>query len=50
MPLTLGKYLNDANRYFLGDLDELYIFERALTPQEIYLCRDNKFIETKLEN
>ncbi|QNN25230.1 hypothetical protein HED60_24105 [Planctomycetales bacterium ZRK34] len=41
--LQIGHYLNEPERYFRGDLDELYLIEAALTPRQIKrLMRDNR--------
>ncbi|MEM4400525.1 MAG: phospholipase D-like domain-containing protein [Candidatus Nitrosocaldus sp.] len=34
-PLTIGKNSNGSNRYFIGDIDEVRIYNRALTAQEV---------------
>ncbi|GBC72739.1 Alkaline phosphatase [archaeon HR04] len=34
-PLTIGKDSNGNNRYFIGDVDEVRIYNRALTAQEV---------------
>ncbi|MEM3093007.1 MAG: phospholipase D-like domain-containing protein, partial [Candidatus Nitrosocaldus sp.] len=35
MPLTIGKNSLDSSRYFIGDIDEVRIYNRALTAQEV---------------
>ncbi|MEM1971239.1 MAG: LamG domain-containing protein, partial [Candidatus Anstonellales archaeon] len=34
-PLVIGKDSNDSKRYFRGDIDEVRIYNRALTAQEV---------------
>ncbi|MEM3092934.1 MAG: phospholipase D-like domain-containing protein, partial [Candidatus Nitrosocaldus sp.] len=35
MPLTIGKNSSTNSRYFIGDIDEVRIYNRALTAQEV---------------
>lgn len=41
--LQIGRYLNTNNRFFRGDIDELYVIESALSPRQIKtLMHDNQ--------
>jgi len=35
LPVTIGKVANAMGRFFNGDLDDFYLYDRALTAQEV---------------
>ncbi|MCM8534354.1 MAG: FecR domain-containing protein [Lentisphaeraceae bacterium] len=41
-PAFIGKYINHDKWYMRAAIDELYIFDRALTPAQITLLRDSE--------
>ncbi|MCH2206967.1 MAG: FecR domain-containing protein [Lentisphaerales bacterium] len=41
-PAFIGKYINRNGWYFRGAIDEMYIFESALTPAQIVMLRDRQ--------
>ncbi|MEM4325638.1 MAG: phospholipase D-like domain-containing protein [Candidatus Nitrosocaldaceae archaeon] len=41
-PLVIGKDSNDSKRYFIGDIDEVRIYNRALTAQEVNDAYSNR--------
>ncbi|MFN4337017.1 MAG: LamG domain-containing protein, partial [Candidatus Nitrosocaldus sp.] len=40
-PLTIGKNSLDNSRYFIGDIDEVRVYNRALTAQEVSNAYNN---------
>jgi hypothetical protein len=45
-PVNLGRYINSKNWSLRGNIDEMYIFNSALSPAQIVLLRD-KQLETE---
>ncbi|MEM4324137.1 MAG: phospholipase D-like domain-containing protein [Candidatus Nitrosocaldaceae archaeon] len=41
-PLVIGKDSNDSKRYFIGDIDEVRVYNRALTAQEVSDAYSNR--------